>query len=118
MMRTDADIVLDILRTHAQGITSSWDWEMDLKFAEKIGDDVAADFIKGLCGSVLSIRDHDRYIRSRITARRLRALRRLVKKGLVSSYWVGTGWGGRSDTGVSRLRGYMITPKGRESGEG
>ena len=117
-LRTDADIVLDILRMHDQGITSSWDWEMDLKFAEKIGDDVAVDFIKGLRGSVLSIRDHDCYIRSRITDRRLRALRKLVKKGLVESHWVGTGWGGRSDTGVNRLRGYMLTPKGREDGEG
>ena len=107
-MRTDADIVLDILRTHNQGITSSWDWEMDLKFAKGIGDDVAVDFIEGLQGSVLSIRDHDRYIRSRITARRLRALRKLVKRGLVESHWMGTGWGGRSDFGVGRLRGYML----------
>ena len=118
MMRTDDDIALDILRTHAQGITSSWDWEMDLKFAEEIGDDLAVDFIKGLRGSVLSIQDHDRYVRSRITARRLRVLRKLVSMGLVKSYWVGTGHGGRADFGVNRLRGYEITLKGRENGEG
>jgi len=74
--------------------------------------------LKKLGNSVLSIREHDRYIRPTITARRLRALRKLVEKGLVESYWVGTGWGGRSDTGVGRLRGYMLTPKGRENGEG
>ncbi len=117
-MRTDADIVLDILRTHTQGITSSWDWEMDLKFAEKIGDEEAVKLLKELGGSVLAIREHDRYIRPTTTDRRLRALRKLVEKGLVESYWVGTGWGGRNDTGVNRLRGYMLTPKGREDGEG
>ncbi len=118
IMRTDAGIVLDILRTHAQGITSSWDWEMDLKFAEKIDDEEAVNLLKELRGSVLAIREHDQYIRPTITVRRLRALRKLVKKGLVESYWVGTGWGGRNDTGVNRLRGYMLTPKGREDGEG
>ena len=117
-MRTDADIVLDILRTHVQGITSSWDWEMDLKFAEKIGDEDAVNLLKELGGSVLAIREHDRYIRPTITARRLRALRKLVDMGLVRSYWVGTGYGGRADFGINRLRGYEITPKGRENGEG
>ena len=118
MMRTDADIVLDILRTHVQGITSSWDWEMDRKFAEKIGDEDTVKLLKKLGNSILSIREHDRYIRPTITARRLRALRKLVEKGLVHSYWLGTGWGGRSDLGVSRLRGYILTSKGRECGEG
>lgn len=118
MVRTDADIVLDILRTHVQGITSSWDWEMDRKFAEKIGDEDAVKLLKEFGGSVLAMREHDRCIRPTITARRLRALRKLVGMGLVTSYWVGTGWGGRSDLGVNRLRGYMLTPKGREYGEG
>lgn len=117
-MRIDADIVLDILRTHDQGITSSWDWEMDLKFARKIGNEDAVDILEKLGASVLSIRDHDRYIRPMITSRRLRALRKLVNMGLVRSYWVGTGYGGRADFGINRLRGYEITPKGREDGEG
>ena len=117
-MRTDADIVLDILQTHTQGITSSWDWEMDRKFAEMIGDEEAVKLLKEFGDSVLAMREHDRCIRPTITARRLRALRKLVGMGLVTSYWIGTGWGGRSDLGVNRLRGYSITPKGRECGEG
>lgn len=117
-MRTDADIVLDILRTHTQGITSSWDWEMDLKFAREIGDEDVVDLLKELGGSVLAFREYNRCIRPTVTARRLRALRELVKKGMVRSHWVGTGYGGRADFGVNRLRGYEITPKGCEDGEG
>ena len=118
MMRTNADIVLDILRTHDQGITSSWDWGMDLKFAREIGNEEAVDILKSLGASVLSIRDHDYYIKPVVTTRRLRALRKLVGAGLVRSYWVGTGYGGKADYGVVRLRGYMLTPKGREDSEG
>lgn len=112
-MRTDADIVLDILRTHDQGITSSWDWEMDRKFAKEIGDEKAVEILKNLGGSVLSILNHDEHIRPTITTRRLRALRKLVNMGFVRSYWVGTGYGGKADLGVARLRGYELTPKGR-----
>ncbi len=117
-MRTDADIVLDILRTHNDGITSSWDWLMDLKFAKEIKDKKVVEILEHIGGSVLSMNVHYQYVKYTITNRRLKGLRKLVNMGLVKSYWVGTGYGGRADFGINRLRGYEITPKGREDGEG
>jgi len=111
-MTLDRDIMLDLLREASGMMTTSWDWEMDLKFAERVGDDEAVDLLKRLLKSdspfPLQIRVWDDGIRWSLTKRRLRSLRKLVHEGLVETDWAGTGRGGLADFGVSRIRGYIM----------
>ena len=109
---TDRDITLKLLQEAPGNMTTSWDWEMDLKFAREIGAEEFAKDIKLLLKSnspsPLRIIFWDQAIRPTITKRRLRALRKLVEEGLVITSWVGTERGGYTDFGVRRIRGYEL----------
>jgi hypothetical protein len=90
---------------------SSWDWTADKRFAEFLGDVAMCEALRVLIESsaVSTIRAsyHDAYIRP-LTERRLRALRSLVREGLVMAYWQGAGAGWRSEFGVGRFRVYVL----------
>ena len=109
---TGRDIMLDLLREAPGMTTTSWDWQMDLKFAERIGDERSTEVLNLLMNATaphpIQISVWEREIRWKITQRRLRALRKLVKEGLVASEWGGTGPAGVTDFGVNRTRVYMM----------
>ena len=116
---TDRDIMLKLLREAPGGITTSWDWQMDLKFSREVGDNEAVEDLEALLKSGSPhprlIIFWDRVIRPNITRRRLRALRQLVCEGLVVTDWAGTGPGGYTDFGVRRIRGYELKEESDES---
>lgn len=107
----DTDIILSLLRTQ-RSIQSSWDWEADLWFAEAIHDQTAVECLRDVMKSLapFPIRDAVRkHTTEHVRLRRLRALRKLVKRGVVESYWHGTGEG--SLLGVNRIRTYALIEK-------
>lgn len=95
----------DIIEHHGQ---SSWDWGADRRFAEHIGADYSViDAAMASCAPFAFRVAAARSWKS-LTARRLRGLRSLVKRGKVESYWLGTGSGGATDFGVRRVREYCL----------
>ena len=92
------------------GTQSSWDWEADFRYAcEFYPNDIerAKMIVYGGAPAGVRMSEHDRAMRH-IKLSRLRALRALESKGLITSYWTGTGEGGRNFTGVCRERAYKI----------
>ena len=101
------DSLVNDLKQH--GGQSSWDWEADARFAEIIGDFESAKILWGVVhSSTMVFRQLTIVQKTGITKKRLRALRRLVKLGLVESSWESLGAGGRNIFGVGRLRGYNL----------
>ena len=105
---TNTEFLINDFKEHP--VQSSWDFEADLRFAKAIGDKEAVELIKpmlngGFLPAILAIFRHT--IRPRITNRRLRAMRKLVKQGLVKIGWLGTGYGGKTEFGVNRVRSYI-----------
>jgi hypothetical protein len=87
---------------------SSWDWESDLRFAERF--DMDCELLREAIDSSapLKFRYMSANFNKTIKQRRLSALRRLVKKGVVRAWWSGTGVGGASEFGVGRVRSYSL----------
>lgn len=108
----DAHLVLADLQAH-DGLTASWDWEADVRFARAAGFapelvEVLEEWLRAdtrLPGVLLI---YYQVVRPRVTRRRLRALRQLVAAGLVRSSWCGTGECGQTDFGVNRMRSYCL----------
>lgn len=94
---------------------SSWDWEADNRFNKEfkiIDDDGLGDALvssDALAHSRMAV--HQIHF-EKVKRARLRVLNGLVKKKLVRAFWVGTGFGGKTDFGVSRCRGYQSTEAG------
>lgn len=104
-------LLSDLKENHAQG---SWDWPADERFAEHLGCDseyLMSETINSV--AVAPIRAAVATTWKKVTQRRLRALRGLVRKGLAESYWMGTGWGGKTDFGITRVRMYDVKDCGR-----
>ena len=89
-------------------VQSSWDWESDLSFAERFGMD--CEMLREAIDSAapLKFRWAAANYNTKIKIRRLNALRRLVKKGIVEAWWSGTGFGGVNEFGVNRARLYAL----------
>lgn len=102
------EAVLEDLKKH--GTQSSWDWEADQRFASHIGDSEAADGIRKILDSCApsAFRIAAMLEYRRITNRRLRVLRKLVKNGLVVAFWDGLGQGAINQFGVRRVRCFRI----------
>lgn len=105
----DSEIVYQDLQQH--GDQASWDWQADLRFAWAIG--ASAELIQDIqkllnstAPYALRIMAHRELIYRPITARRVRALRKLVKLGRARASWCGTGPQGVIDFGVGRTRRY------------
>lgn len=94
-MDDKAILLADLRAGNSQG---AWDWPADLRFAIAIGDKEAIDDIQRAMKSnapwSLLLAAYKGLVDARITQRRLRALRALIRDGLVRGYWSGTGWGG------------------------
>lgn len=107
---SDLDIIIKDLETHDN--QGAWDWEADLRFARAIGDTEAVADCQALLRSnapfALQIAAHHGLIAKTITARRIRALRALVRQGRARAFWLGTGRGGASLFGVNRVRHYQL----------
>lgn len=107
---TDIEIVTADMQKH--GDHGAWDWEADLRFAQAIGDDEAvrdcANLLRSNAPYALQIMAHRVVIAPRITWRRVRALRQLVRGGKARSFWLGTGPRGRTEFGVNRVRHYRL----------
>ena len=101
--------LLDDLKAH--GGQSSWDWNADQRLAEWLGNAEAVEGIEaakhagGLLVYALGV--HSLYAK-KIKRIRLAGLRKLVKAGLVESWWIGLGYGGGSEFGVNRVRTYRL----------
>lgn len=111
LLSEDERFLLDDLReNHAQ---SSWDWPADERFAEHVGDgdNLITESMESGAPSAFRIAAAKTW--ERITQRRLRALRALVKRGLVVAFWSGTGPGGFTDFGVRRVRTYDLPERYR-----
>ncbi len=93
------------------GSQSSWDWEADARFAKRFVADAVEDvmaLLKSESPFPIQISGHRVLIYRKVTVKRLRGLRGLVKKGLVASHWYGLGAGGVNTFGVGRTRGYIL----------
>ena len=91
------------------GTQFSWDLPADERFAKIIGDSESEELInRAVHSSSIMIARLAAVESTGITPKRLQALRRLVKLGLVESYWQGVGFGGRNDFGVGRVRCYSL----------
>lgn len=108
------DISAALIAFERSNFQSSWDYEADLAFAlhaERIPAstiDLLRTIVRGSGSGILGVRAHDAYVKKSVTARRLRALRELVKARAVKADWSGTGPGGVSELGVGRARVYEI----------
>lgn len=91
---------------------SSWDWPADERFAAHLGLDISAISATMQSCAPSSLRVGVSQSWDKLTQRRLRLLRGLVRKGLVHSSWAGTGYGGVSEFGLNRCRHYQIINKG------
>ena len=110
---TDVEIVLADLYEH--GAQHSWDWTADLQFARAVGLVEEAKLLESMQAPAFwpaAIEAHMAFVKKPVTNRRLRALRRLVSEGVVEAEWRGTGWGGRTDFGVGRVRRYALCRDG------
>ncbi len=105
----DENIVLNDLKIHSS--QCSWDWEADLRFAKAINSELVND-LKSIINSKAPIpflvMNHRIIIKQKITDRRIRALRKLIKRGIVQANWIGTGEFGKTDFGVNRNRDYSL----------
>ena len=108
----DSEFLLADLKNYLT--QSSWDWCADERFAEHIGYKDYSTIVDCLnSGAPGPLRRAVSLTwKKPVTDRRLRVLRKLVGSGLVESYWVGTGRGGKSEFGVSRIRSYGLTLRG------
>jgi hypothetical protein len=104
----DREIILADMKVY--GSQGSWDWEADYRFAQAIGAKETAEIYRMLlksrspfCHLIWIQRQNDG-----VRKRRLRALRSLVKAGLVESWWRGTGIGGFSEFGVRKVKSYHL----------
>lgn len=106
----DWQIILKDMRERHVG-QSSWDWEADYRFAKAIGAIYEIEILESLLKSTtvfaIQIACHKKFI-TKLKNRRLRALRCLVKQGLVDSWWRGTGYGGYSEFGARRIKTYHL----------
>ena len=108
----DTEIVLEYIKS--RGPMCSWDWDADSYFARRatgISDDTKEVLDKLLEHhgiAPVEMRWHDVFIRRAVTARRLRAARKLIKQGKLTADWGGTGPGGRTDFGIVRTRVYSL----------
>lgn len=106
---TDREAVEQIFKEQS-GVQSSWDWTADTQFARLTGGD--EETVKTLQAAVDSnAPDAFRMgamdtLATPFKRRRLAALRRMEKEGLVQASWAGIGAGGRERFGVSRVRQY------------
>lgn len=118
--KKDIQIVLNDLRRHELGHgQSSWDWEADFRFAKEVGTKDEIEILQALLKSSAvfahQIAVHKARIR-KLAQRRIRALRKLYKMGLVDAFWLGTGHGGYSEFGIRRIRTWILkTRRGRKS---
>lgn len=108
----DVDIVLSHLKDF--GPQGSWHWDADARFARAIGDHGAAGVIEDAYSHayLLTYQLAAMYSVRHIKRRRLRALRKLVKQGLVKAHWRGTGPGGATEFGTNRVRQYGLVTEG------
>jgi len=107
MSQADINWALDDLKKH--GHQSSIDWDADYRFAEYLKDPIACRYIRDNMngyGSTSIVRNWNGW--TRLTQRRLGALRVLIKRGLVDAAWMGTGDFGLKDYGVRRTRSYQL----------
>lgn len=108
------DISAALIAFEYNSFQSSWDYPADLAFAlhaERIPASTI-DLLRAIVGGgnngIFAVRAHDAYVKKSVTARRLRALRKLVRARAVRCSWSGTGPGGVSELGVGRARVYEI----------
>lgn len=95
---------------------SSWDWEADYRFAIAAGDTKSAEIIKEAIDSSAPTALRFVLVRSTgITKKRLRVMNGLIKMKLVTAYWLGTGDGGRSEFGISRVKIYTLSTSVRKT---
>ena len=109
-MTADEEIILKDMKDIKLG-QSSWDWQADYRFAKAIKSEHEIDILEMLLKSNApfphQIAVHKKHI-SKLKNRRLRALRRLEKQKYLKSLWIGTGYGGRSDFGVNRIKTWHL----------
>lgn len=95
------------------GSQSSWDWQADLRFAKFFFPEEHADIAAIIHSSTVyssRIAAHE-VLAKKTKSSRIATLRRLIKKGLIESSWMGTGEGGKNLFGVNRVRSYYLTTK-------
>ncbi len=93
----------------AHGDQFSWDLPADERFAKIIGDRESESIIHhAVISSSVSYFRLGAVKSTGITSKRLIALRKLQKRGIVEASWTGLGLGGRSEFGVGRVRCYSL----------
>lgn len=116
-MTKDEQIILEDIKKTRMG-QSSWDWEADYRFAKAVNANDEIEILKALLKShtafPIQIEIHRKYI-SKLKNRRLRALRRLEKRGVLFSGWAGTGYGGYALFGTRRTKGWHLKDKGKDA---
>lgn len=112
----DEEIILKDMQENGIG-QSSWDWEADYHFAEAINAEEERDILSQLLKSatvvVIQIAIHKKFI-TKLKNRRLRALRKLEKQGVIESWWRGTGERGYSEFGVNRVKTWHLINRATE----
>ena len=107
VLETGSSLKVKDLKTN--GTQFSWDLPADERYAKIIGDSTSEELIHRAVHSYSIMTSRLAAVESTgITPKRLRALRKLIKLGLVESYWEGLGAGGRSEFGVGRVRSYSL----------
>lgn len=91
---------------------SSWDWAADSRFAKEFSDNetqtIILEAMESGAPSSFRIDAWLSWWKNKVTNKRMRALNAMQKKGLVRSFWIGTGPGGKGMFGVGRTKGYLL----------
>jgi hypothetical protein len=105
-LSVDEKFLLADLKEHR--VQSSWDWSADERFAIHLGErnTLIRETMDSGAPAVFRMAAANTW--KKITQRRLRTLRRLVDRKLVTSFWSGTGDGGFYEFGVRRIRSYAL----------
>lgn len=109
-MTKEEFLIKDLEENESQ---SSWDWEADFRFAKQFYPNECKDIALIIRSQTLHAHQivAHRLLAEKTKSSRLRTMRRLIKKGIVKAYWVGTGWGGKHDFGINRVRAYFLNNK-------
>ena len=112
---TDEQIILKDMKETTLS-QSSWDWPADLRFAKAIRANDEIEILESLLGSkavfAIQIEAHKIFI-TKLKNRRLRALRKLEKQGILFSCWQGTGERGFTEFGTRRVKSWFLMQKKR-----
>jgi hypothetical protein len=108
---TDEQIILKDIKEISPHGQNSWDWPADYRFAKEVGTENEIEILKALLKSnapfAHQIAIHKLHI-TKLKNRRLKALRNLQKQGIIESWWIGTGFGGKNEFGVSRIKTWHL----------